>query len=106
MALGMVWYGAKYSHGMLEQFAHHSENFKKPEKRILQVGGLKDCPPRPVVVRLRPDWAPTGAARKGDILSQRDGSDGACRRFRSRNGFAKADQIKTKSRQNLTKDEI
>jgi len=46
------------------------------------------------------------AARKGNILSQRDGSDGACRRFRFRNGFAKADQIKTKSRQNLAKDQI
>ena len=34
--------------------------------------------------------------RKGNILSQRDGSDGACRRFRFRNGFANADQIKTK----------
>ena len=32
MALGMVWYGAKYSHGVWERFAHHSENFKKSRK--------------------------------------------------------------------------
>ena len=25
MALGMVWYGAKYSHGVWEQFAHTFE---------------------------------------------------------------------------------
>ena len=33
------------------------------------------------------------AARKGHILSQRDGSDGACRRFRFRNRFAREGQI-------------
>ena len=32
MGLGRVWYGAKYSHGVWEQFAHHFENFKKSEK--------------------------------------------------------------------------
>ena len=30
MGVGRVWYGAKYSHGVWEQFAHHSENF--PQK--------------------------------------------------------------------------
>ena len=32
MALGRLWYGAKYSHGVWERFAHHSDNFKKSRK--------------------------------------------------------------------------
>ena len=39
MALGMVWYDAKYSHGVWERFAHHfenSKNHKKSEAAVLQ----------------------------------------------------------------------
>jgi len=35
---------------------------------VNQASGSKDCPPRPVVVRLRPDWAPAGAARFVELV--------------------------------------
>lgn len=35
---------------------------------VNQASGSSDCPPRPVVVRLRPDWAPTGAARFVELV--------------------------------------
>ena len=35
MALGGVWYGAKYSHGVWERFAHRFESFKNRKKTNL-----------------------------------------------------------------------
>ena len=51
-------------------------------------------------------WWIGRAAGNGNILSQRDGSDGPCRRFRFRNRVAKECKIHVKSGQKLAKDEI
>ena len=56
MGLGMVWYGAKYSHGVWERFAHRFENFKKYEKYQLYQspfwGVYAPLPGRPIFSNL------------------------------------------------------
>ena len=41
MALGRVWYGAKYSHGVWERFAHQFEKLKKSEKIQMTADGSR-----------------------------------------------------------------
>ena len=44
MGLGRVWYGAKYSHGVWERFAHRFESFDKSKKYTQSLNDLTRFP--------------------------------------------------------------